>query len=92
MTKNSHNKTFTYPGLLSIGAIYLILLMVLVVVFAVMSFDIVVFWVLAGILTTICVIIAIAIYLFSRHIEKTDEQTKIKLKNGDFQEPKRGNF
>ena len=91
MTKK-HNKVFTYSGLFGIGAIYSVLLIALIVSFVLAHFDTTLFIVLLCILTAVCALAALTVYLASRHVARVDEQTKANLEQGKYKTPKRGNF
>ncbi len=90
--KNKHNKVFTYSGLFSVGIIYTVLLIVLIISFIFAHFDTSLFIELLCTLTIICGLVALIIYLCSCHIEKVNSDTKEKLEKGELKSPKRGDF
>ena len=91
MTK-SQNKVFTYSGLFGVGVVYLVLLIILVTVFAIAHFDVAIFVALLCVLTGICALLAVMIYLISRRVAQVDQRTEEKFKKGNFEKPKRGGF
>ena len=91
MTKK-HNKVFTYAGLFTVGIIYAILLIALIVSFVLAHFDTTLFIVLLCILTVVCALVALIVYLASRHVARVNERTKADLEQGKYKTPKRGDF
>ena len=89
---NKHDKVFTYSGLFSVGIIYAILLLIVTISFIFVHFDTSLFVGLLCTLTIICGLVALLIYLSSRHIKKVNNNTKGKLEKGELKSPKRGSF
>ena len=89
---SNHNKVFTFSGLISVIVAYLVLLVTLIIIFNIFHFATSLFIGLLCALTVICAIIALIVYLSSRHVARTDQRTKEKLDKGEYKAPKRGGF
>ena len=89
---NKHDKVFTYSGLFSIGIIYFILLIILILSFVFAQFAVDLFIGLLCTLTITCGLIALIIYLASRHVASSNQKVKTNLENNKYNTPKRGNF
>ena len=89
---NKHSKVFTYSGFFSISMIYIVVLIITLISFILIKFDTTFLIVLLCIFTFIYGLLALIIYLVSRHIAKVDEQTKLNLEKGKYNTPKRGGF
>ena len=90
--KNSHEKVFTYSGFFTIGIVYFLLLIILIASFIIAKFEVGLFIGLLCALTIVCGLVALIVYLCSRHVVSENKKTKEKLDNDELNKPKRGKF
>lgn len=86
------SKPFLFSGLVSLGLIYLAIVVILVLILALTQLDPGIFIGLFSAATVICGALAVVICLWGSYIGKTDAKTKKNLEKGAYKTPKRGGF
>ena len=67
-------------------------MMILLIVFSIVRFDAGILLGITCAVTLIFGLLLLLIYLLSKNIAKTDNEAKVKLENGKYKNPKRGEF